>query len=73
MSDLKDIDKKLIWHPFTSLLDEAERLLITSAQGIYLTTDDGRTIMDAVSSWWVNLHGHSNPFIAKAMSAGLLK
>ena len=68
MSDLHDIDKKLIWHPFTSLMDETERLLITSAEGIYLTTDDGRKIIDAVSSWWVNLHGHSNPIIANAIS-----
>ncbi len=73
MSDLLDIDKKLIWHPFTSLMSDAEPLLIQSAEGIYLTTDDGRKIIDAVSSWWVNLHGHSNPVIAKAIAEQALK
>ena len=68
MSDLHNIDKKLIWHPFTSLVSEIEPILIQSAEGIYLTTDDGRRIIDAVSSWWVNIHGHSNPFIAEAIA-----
>ncbi len=68
MSDLRDIDKKLIWHPFTSLLNETDPIFIQSAEGVYLTTDDGRKIMDAVSSWWVNLHGHSHPYIAKAIA-----
>jgi adenosylmethionine-8-amino-7-oxononanoate aminotransferase len=69
MSDLHDIDKKLIWHPFTSLVTETEPLFIDSAEGIYLTTGDGRKIIDAISSWWVNIHGHSNPFIAEAIAA----
>ncbi len=68
MSDLHDTDKKLIWHPFTSLVSEIEPVLIQSAEGIYLTTDDGRKIIDAVSSWWVNIHGHSNSFIAEAIA-----
>src|SRR6187551_302153 len=69
MPDFHDIDKKLIWHPFTSLVTETEPLFIDSAEGIYLTTNDGRKIIDAVSSWWVNIHGHSNPFIAEAIAA----
>lgn len=47
--------------------------MITSAQGLYLHTADGRKIMDAVSSWWVNLHGHSHPHIAKALAAQFAK
>ncbi|WP_333821349.1 adenosylmethionine--8-amino-7-oxononanoate transaminase [Ohtaekwangia sp.] len=67
--NLKELDKKNIWHPFTPLKGGAEPVMITSAEGVYLHTDDGRKILDAVSSWWVNLHGHSNPYIAKAVSA----
>jgi len=47
--------------------------MITSAQGLYLHTADGRHIMDAVSSWWVNLHGHSHPRLAKALSEQFAK
>lgn len=68
MDDLLKLDKELIWHPFTSLVGSPEPLLISSANGVYLHTHDGRKIIDAVSSWWVNLHGHSNPVIANAIA-----
>jgi adenosylmethionine---8-amino-7-oxononanoate aminotransferase len=61
------IDKEHIWHPFTSFADEREQIFIKRANGLYLHTEDGRAIMDAISSWWVNLHGHSHPAIARAI------
>ncbi|MGK7389672.1 MAG: adenosylmethionine--8-amino-7-oxononanoate transaminase [Candidatus Cyclobacteriaceae bacterium M2_1C_046] len=63
----KKIDQDHIWHPFTSLR-AIESLNVVKGQGIYLHTNDGRKIMDVISSWWVNLHGHSNPFISKAVA-----
>ncbi|HEX5169138.1 MAG TPA: adenosylmethionine--8-amino-7-oxononanoate transaminase [Cyclobacteriaceae bacterium] len=68
MIDLLQQDKSNIWHPFTALEGADEPLLITAANGIYLHTHDGRKIIDGISSWWVNLHGHSNAAIAKAVS-----
>jgi len=68
MDDLHQLDKALIWHPFTSLVGSPQPLLVQSASGVYLHTQDGRKIIDAISSWWVNLHGHSNPHIAKAIA-----
>ena len=68
MSNWLHDDRKNIWHPFTPLTDENEPLHIESGQGVYLNTPDGRKIIDAISSWWVNIHGHSNPDIAKAIS-----
>lgn len=68
MHELSITDKKNIWHPFTSLTGSPEPLLIERAEGIYLYTHDGRKIMDAISSWWVNLHGHSHPVIAEAIA-----
>jgi adenosylmethionine---8-amino-7-oxononanoate aminotransferase len=65
---LQEKDKKYIWHPFTSLETEEEPILIESAEGVYLHTADGRKIIDAISSWWVNLHGHSHPVITKAIA-----
>jgi adenosylmethionine-8-amino-7-oxononanoate aminotransferase len=69
MNDLLLIDKENIWHPFTSFSSSSQPVMIESAQGIYLNTADGRKIIDAISSWWVNLHGHSHPHIAKAVAA----
>jgi adenosylmethionine-8-amino-7-oxononanoate aminotransferase len=68
MSKLSESDKKNIWHPFTPLAGGPDPVLIESASGVYLHTSGGRKIIDAVSSWWVNLHGHSNPHIAQAIA-----
>lgn len=68
MTELSQLDKQNIWHPFTPLEGAPEPILIDHAEGIYLHTPDGRKIMDAISSWWVNLHGHSHPAIAEAVA-----
>jgi adenosylmethionine-8-amino-7-oxononanoate aminotransferase len=68
MDNLQEFDRKHIWHPFTSLDADEDPILIENAEGIYLYSQDGRKIIDAVSSWWVNLHGHSHPKIAKAIA-----
>lgn len=57
-----------IWHPFTNAALDPQPLRVARAEGVYLYTADGRKILDAVSSWWVNLHGHANPRIAAAMA-----
>lgn len=68
MDDLQKIDQESIWHPFTSFTESEKPIFIDSADGVYLYSKDGRKIIDAVSSWWVNLHGHSNPYIAEAIA-----
>jgi adenosylmethionine-8-amino-7-oxononanoate aminotransferase len=69
MTDLLSKDKQYIWHPFTPLEGNLpQNLVITKAEGCYLHTDDNRRIIDAISSWWVNLHGHSHPLIAEAIA-----
>lgn len=62
-----EIDKAHIWHPFTPLVTDSDPVLIESAEGVYLHTKDGRKVIDAISSWWVNIHGHSNKAIAEAV------
>jgi adenosylmethionine-8-amino-7-oxononanoate aminotransferase len=57
-----------IWHPFTNAALDAPPLRVVRAEGVYLHTADGRKILDAISSWWVNLHGHANPRIAAAIA-----
>ena len=57
-----------LWHPFTQEGVDPAPLIIRSAKGVILETQDGREIVDAISSWWVNLHGHSHPAIAEAIA-----
>lgn len=68
MNNLLQKDKQLIWHPFTVQHESIpENIFIVKAEGVYLYTADGRKILDAISSWWVNLHGHAHPALAKAL------
>ena len=66
MSDLQRDDHNNIWHPFSPIVGEPP-IVIRSAKGIYLVTEDGKKIIDGISSWWVNIHGHSHPAIAEAI------
>lgn len=62
-----------IWHPFSQMKLEHDLPLISKAYGPWLETDDGQKIFDAISSWWVNLHGHSHPYIAEKVHQQLLR
>jgi adenosylmethionine---8-amino-7-oxononanoate aminotransferase len=57
-----------IWHPFSNSLLDPAPIRVARAEGVFLYTVDGRRIVDAISSWWVNLHGHANPKIAAAIA-----
>ena len=64
---IQEKDKKYIWHPFTQMKTAGDHIPIIRGEGLYLYTEDGRKIMDAVSSWWTTAHGHSHPVIADAV------
>ncbi len=57
-----------IWHPFTNSAVDPAPIEIERAEGVWLYAKDGRRILDAVASWWVNLHGHGNPRVAEAIA-----
>ncbi|AHM59585.1 adenosylmethionine-8-amino-7-oxononanoate aminotransferase [Flammeovirgaceae bacterium 311] len=69
-ADLQKRDQDHIWHPFSSLVPVPSMpvLPVVKGEGVWLFTDDGRKILDGISSWWVNLHGHANPHIAGAIA-----
>jgi adenosylmethionine---8-amino-7-oxononanoate aminotransferase len=56
-------DKQHVWHPFTQMLTAPEPLLIERAEGALLFDSEGKSYIDANSSWWVNVHGHGNEHI----------
>ncbi len=61
-------DQKHCWHPFTQAKIAANPLAIVRGEGALLYDSQGTAYLDAVSSWWVNLHGHANPAIAQAIA-----
>ena len=63
---LKDLDLSCIWHPCTQMHDHEANIPlipIKRAQGVYLYDFEDKAYLDCVSSWWVNLFGHCNPYI----------
>lgn len=73
MSDLVAKDLEYIWHPYTQMKTAGKPIPIVRGEGAYLFTEDGDKIIDAVSSWWVNIHGHSHPYIAEKVYEQLKK
>jgi adenosylmethionine---8-amino-7-oxononanoate aminotransferase len=70
---LADLDRRLLWHPFTQQRSWAEEvpLVIERAQGTTLYDTDGNAYIDGVSSLWCNVHGHGHPAIDAAVRAQL--
>ncbi|WP_295772985.1 adenosylmethionine--8-amino-7-oxononanoate transaminase [uncultured Mucilaginibacter sp.] len=70
---LTERDLKVIWHPYTQMQTAAPPVGIVRGEGAVLYGEDGREYIDAVSSWWVNIHGHAHPYIAKKVAEQLQK
>jgi len=68
---LAERDQDVIWHPYTQMKTAAAPVAIVKGEGEFLIGDDGKRYLDAVSSWWVNLHGHAHPYIAQKVSEQL--
>lgn len=66
--DVVALDARHVWHPYTQHWNAPAPVEIVGARGAWLHAADGRRILDAISSWWVTLHGHAEPAIARAIA-----
>lgn len=66
--DILELDRRHVWHPFTQHQTSPDPIAIERAVGAELFTPEGERYLDLVSSWWVNIHGHGHPAIAKAIA-----
>jgi adenosylmethionine-8-amino-7-oxononanoate aminotransferase len=65
--NLIERDKKFIWHPFTPQKNMQSPVAIVKGKDTLLIDENGNEYIDAVSSWWVNIHGHANEYIAERL------
>jgi len=64
-------DQSILWHPYTQAKTDDPPLAIVRGQGCKLFTETDEVLLDGISSWWVNLHGHSHPRILRAVTEQL--
>lgn len=65
-----DADKRHLWHPYTPMgryIDETNPIVVQRAEGARLFDYDGRSYIDANSSWWTALLGHAHPRLVRAL------
>ncbi|MDQ6763322.1 MAG: adenosylmethionine--8-amino-7-oxononanoate transaminase [Bacteroidota bacterium] len=65
--NLIEKDNRYVWHPYTHQKNRLPAIPIIKGKKTILTDEDGKKYIDGISSWWVNIHGHGNKFIAKKL------
>ena len=66
-ADWQRWDRENLWHPYTQMQTAPAPVPIARGEGVYLYTPQGQRILDGISSWWVNIHGHCHPYIGEAL------
>ena len=70
---LLEKDQLYVWHPYTQMKTAQQPLPIVKGEKAWLIDEDGERYLDAISSWWVNIHGHANPIIAERIAKQALE
>ncbi len=65
--DLSARDLGTVWHPYAPMPAAVPALPVASAQGARLRLEDGRELVDGMSSWWSTIHGYRHPVLDEAV------
>ena len=68
---LQERDQKAVWHPFTQIKIAPLPIAIVKGEGAYFYDETGKRYIDAIASWWVNIHGHCHPYLTAKIAEQL--
>jgi adenosylmethionine-8-amino-7-oxononanoate aminotransferase len=71
MDPLVARDRGLLWHPYAPATRDTPLYGVVDASGVRLTLEDGRAVVDGMSSWWAAVHGYRHPVLDAALKAQL--
>jgi len=69
--DWLEFDRKHLWHPYASMKKPMPVYPVRSAEGVTLTFEDGREVIDGMASWWSAIHGYNVPELNRAVETQL--
>jgi adenosylmethionine---8-amino-7-oxononanoate aminotransferase len=62
-----ELDRQHVWHPYNSLPSKSDLLSVKSTDKTSIFLEDGRELIDGMSSWWSCIHGYNHPRLIKAI------
>ncbi|MGC1525955.1 MAG: adenosylmethionine--8-amino-7-oxononanoate transaminase [Phormidesmis sp.] len=73
LQQLIDLDRKHVWHPYAAMPNPLPVFPVRSAKGVRIELEDGRSLIDGISSWWTCIHGYNHPKLNAAARSQIEK